>query len=92
MHKKLINSIGGTDTLDFLSDSSSFVAKVTLTDQYQKLSTFIFNGKQNLKLKILKISSFEKKLLKNHITSYYLKSKKVQTAIDSKSEPSIKNE
>ena len=76
MYNKLSNSIGGTDTLDFL---------------YQKLSTFIFNGKQKLKLKILKISSFEKKLLKNHITSYYLKSKKVQTVIDSKSEPSIKN-
>ena len=92
VYKKLINSIGGADTRDFLSDSSSFVAKMTLIDLYQKFSTFIFNGKQQLKLKILEIPSFEKKIKQKHITAYYPKSKKVQTEINLKSKPSIKNE
>ena len=58
VYKKLISSIGGTD---LLSDNSSFVTKVTLIDLYRKFSTFIFNGKQQLKLKILEIPSFEEK-------------------------------
>ena len=59
---KLINKIGGADVRNFLSDSSSFVAKVTLVDLYQKFSTFIINGKQQLKLKILEIPSFEENI------------------------------
>lgn len=76
VYKKLINSIGGADTRDFLSDSSSFVAKMTLIDLYQKFSTFIFNGKQQLKLKILEIPSFEKNLNKNILQHITQKAKK----------------
>ena len=58
---KLINKIGGTNVRNFLSDCSSLVAKMNLIDLYRKFSTFIFNGKQQLKLKILEIPSFEEK-------------------------------
>ena len=61
VYNKLIDKIGGAEVRNFLSDSSSFVAKVTLIDLYQKFSTFIFNGKKQLKLKILEIPSFEEK-------------------------------
>ena len=61
VYKKLIDKIGGAEVRNFLSDSSSFVAKMTLIDLYQKFSTFIFNGKKQLKLKILEIPSFEEK-------------------------------
>ena len=58
VYKKLIDKIGGAEVRNFLSDSSSFVAKMTLIDLYKKFSTFIFNGKKQLKLKILEIPSF----------------------------------
>ena len=58
VYKKLIGKIGGAEVRNFLSDSSSFVAKMTLIDLYKKFSTFIFNGKKQLKLKILEIPSF----------------------------------
>ena len=86
VYRKLIGCIGGNDTRDFLHENSSFVAKVTLIDLYRKFSTFIFNGKQQLKLKILEIPSFEEKLEQKHITEYYQKSKNVQTANELKSE------
>ena len=86
---KLINKIGGADVRNFLSDSSSFVAKVTLIDLYQKFSAFIINGKQQLKLKILEIPSFEEKTKQQYITNYY---QKVDTEINLKSEPSIKDD
>ena len=92
VYSKLISSIGGINTRDFLSDNSSFVAKVTLIDLYRKFSTFIFNGKQQLKLKILEIPSFEEKNKQKHITECFTKSKNLQTAINLKSEPNIKNE
>ena len=86
---KLINKIGGADVRNFLSDSSSFVAKVTIIDLYQKFSTFKFNGKQQLNLKILEIPSFEEKIKQKYITNYY---HKVENAISLKSEPYIKDD
>ena len=74
VYKKLIDKIGGAEVRNFLSDSSSFVAKMTLIDLYQKFSTFIFNGKKQLKLKILEIPSFEEKPKKKCITNYYQES------------------
>ena len=86
---KLINKIGGADVRNFLSDSSSFVAKVTIIDLYQKFSTFKFNGKQQLNLKILEIPSFEEKIKQKYFTNYY---HKVENAISLKSEPYIKDD
>ena len=70
IYNKLVDKIGGTDVRKFLSDSSSFVAKVTLIDLYRKFSSFIFNEKQFIKLKILEISSFEPKCKQRLITDY----------------------
>ena len=69
--KKLIDKIGGAEVRNFLSDSSSFVAKMTLIDLYQKFSTFIFSGKKQVKLKILEIPSFEEKPKEKRITDYH---------------------
>lgn len=83
VYKKLTRKIGG---IDLLSDNSSFVTKVTLIDLYRKFSTFIFNGKQQLKLKILEIPSFEEKFKQNNITEHYQRSKNMQIATELKSE------
>ena len=71
IYSKLVDKIGGTDVRKFLSDSSSFVAKVTLIDLYRKFSSFIFNEKQFVKLKILEITSFEPKRKQSLITDHF---------------------
>ena len=71
IYNKLVDKIGGSNVRKFLSDSSSFVAKVTLIDLYKKFSSFIFNERQFVKLKILEISSFEPKRKQSLITDHF---------------------